>query len=204
MKNRLIPVVGLAIALVAMWWFAGSKDGRKGGEDTVVEKKDHVASESGVVSPEEAPPSPKVGETPQGAESPAVVEEAAGASVSRDPANPLVASTVPGAQGVTAANDDPEEMKELDKIVLMLRDYRTLMGENPVGTNAEIMKAIMGGNPKGAMVGPPEGMEVSGGGELMDRWGTPYFFHQLGKDLMEIHSAGADKVMGTGDDLMMK
>ena len=84
----------------------------------------------------------------------------------------------------------------------MLRDYRTLTSENPVGTNAEIMQAIMGGNPKGARLGPPEGQSLNDKGELIDRWGTPYFFHQLGKDQMEIHSAGPDQRMGTEDDLI--
>ena len=84
----------------------------------------------------------------------------------------------------------------------MLRAYRTIAGENPVGTNAEIMKAIMGGNPKGAQLGPPDGQTLNADGELIDRWGTPYFFHQLSKDLMEIQSAGPDRRMGTQDDLV--
>ena len=68
-----------------------------------------------------------------------------------------------------------------------------------MGTNAEIMKAIMGGNPKGAQLGPPEGQTLNGNGELIDRWGTPYFFHQLSKDLMEIRSAGPDRRMGNAE-----
>jgi hypothetical protein len=86
----------------------------------------------------------------------------------------------------------------------MLRDYRTLFGQNPVGTNAEIMKAIMGGNPKGAKLGPPEGMTVSNYGELLDRWGTPYFFHQMSGSHTEIWSAGPDKKMGTNDDVILR
>ncbi len=85
----------------------------------------------------------------------------------------------------------------------MLRDYRTQMGENPVGTNAEIMKAVMGGNSKGAILGPPEGQSLDGKGELLDRWGTPYFFHQLSRSSMEIRSAGPDRVMGTEDDVVV-
>ena len=86
----------------------------------------------------------------------------------------------------------------------MIRDYRTIAGENPVGTNAEIMKAMMGDNPRGAKIGPPEGMSLNGEGELLDSWGTPIFFHQLSRDLMEIHSAGPDRRIGTEDDLMVK
>jgi hypothetical protein len=86
----------------------------------------------------------------------------------------------------------------------MVRDYRTFARENPVGTNAEIMEAVMGKNAKGAQFGPPEGMQLNEKGELVDRWGTPYFFHQLSRDHMEIRSAGADKVMWTEDDAVVK
>ena len=95
-------------------------------------------------------------------------------------------------------------MIEVDKVGLMIRDYRTLAGENPVGTNAEIMQAMMGKNPKEAKLGPPEGMQLNEKGELIDRWGTPYFFHQLSRDQMEIRSAGADKTMWTDDDPVVR
>ncbi len=90
------------------------------------------------------------------------------------------------------------------KVRRMIIDYHTLMGENPVGTNAEIMQAIMGENGRQATLGPPEGQTLNGKGELVDDWGTPYFFHQLSKDRMEIHSAGPDKIMGTPDDIVVK
>ena len=92
----------------------------------------------------------------------------------------------------------------MDKIFLMLRDFRTSTGENPVGTNAEIMKALMGDNPRGAKFGPPEGMMLNGDGELLDPWGSPFFFHQVSRDVMEIISAGPDKRRGTDDDLISR
>ena len=94
-------------------------------------------------------------------------------------------------------------MVELEKVHSMIGSYHTLMGQNPVGTNAEIMKAIMGGNSHQAMLGPPPGQSLNANGELLDPWGTPYFFHQLSGNDMEIHSAGPDKIMGTGDDLVL-
>ena len=86
----------------------------------------------------------------------------------------------------------------------MLRDYRTRLGENPTGTNAEIMKGVMGGNRVQARLGPPEGQKLNDQGELIDRWDTAYFFHQLSKDEMEIRSAGPDRTMWTADDVVMK
>ena len=96
-----------------------------------------------------------------------------------------------------------QAMVELEKVHHMIDSYHTLMGQNPVGTNAEIMKALMGGNPHQAMLGPPPGQSLNANGELVDPWGTPYFFHQLSGDDMEIHSAGPDRIMGTADDLVI-
>jgi hypothetical protein len=96
---------------------------------------------------------------------------------------------------------DEETVNAIDQIQLMLRDFRTIGGDNPVGTNAEIMKSIMGGNPKQATLGPPEGQSLNGEGELIDRWGTPYFFHQISGKEMQVRSAGPDRKMWTDDDI---
>jgi hypothetical protein len=110
----------------------------------------------------------------------------------------------------TSSRSDPTSPEaaaaaiEADKVSLMIRDYRTRMGENPVGTNAEIMKAIMGGNAAKATLGPPEDQKLNDNGELIDRWGTPYFFHQLSAQQMEIRSAGPDKQMWTDDDILVR
>lgn len=121
----------------------------------------------------------------------------------RDLENPLVASYPPSTPPPRRSADaEPDVAADFDKVSLMLRDYRTLTGENPVGTNAEITKALNGGNPKGAQLGPADGEGLNADGELIDRWGSPYFFHQLSKDLMEIHSAGPDRRMGNEDDLV--
>lgn len=93
-------------------------------------------------------------------------------------------------------------MIEVDKVSLMFRDYRSIAGANPVGTNAEIMKAVMGDNPKQAKLGPPEGQHLNARGELIDPWGTAYFFHQMSATEMEIHSAGPDKAFATPDDIV--
>jgi hypothetical protein len=107
----------------------------------------------------------------------------------------------PEQKGATA---NPEAIRDIEQVHGMLRDFRTAFGENPVGTNAEIVAALNGGNPRQARLGPPEGQGLNGNGELVDRWGTPYFFHQLDGMHMEIHSAGADRIMGTADDVVMR
>lgn len=96
----------------------------------------------------------------------------------------------------------PEHIiQDLDELSLSLRDYRTRMAENPIGDNAEITRALMGGNPFRAQLAP-SGIRLNANGEMIDRWGTPYFFHQLSATKMEIHSAGPDQERGTHDDIM--
>ncbi len=97
----------------------------------------------------------------------------------------------------------PNQTAQIDvtRVRHMVSDFHTLTGENPVGTNAEIMKQMMGGNSHQATLGPPEGLPLNAQGELVDPWGTPYFFHQLSRDKMEVRSAGPDKVMWTADDV---
>jgi hypothetical protein len=110
-----------------------------------------------------------------------------------------------GATGAAASGTQRDAATvEVSKVRHMISDYHTLMGENPVGTNAEIMKAVMGGNKHQAMLGPPEGQALNEQGELVDQWGTPYFFHQLSADRMEIYSAGPDRIFGTADDIVVR
>ena len=85
-----------------------------------------------------------------------------------------------------------------------VRDYRTTIGENPIGSNAEITKALLGDNPKQLKIALPNGSTVNGEGEMCDRWGTPYFFHQLSAKAMEVRSAGADRKMWSNDDVVVK
>ena len=103
-----------------------------------------------------------------------------------------------------AADVPPPEAEainiELNNVQSALKNYRAQLDGNPVGTNAEITSALRGGNPKGIRIAIPQGSTVNGKGELCDRWGTPYFFHQVSKIRTEVRSAGPDREMWTGDD----
>lgn len=90
---------------------------------------------------------------------------------------------------------------DLNNVQFSFRDYAYAFDGNPVGTNAEITKALLGGNPKGTRFPIPDGSTVNNNGELCDRWGTPYFFHQISKNKMEVRSAGPDRAMWTIDDI---
>ena len=85
------------------------------------------------------------------------------------------------------------------------RQYAARFGGNPVGTNPEITAALNGDNSKQVQfLNSEDGLRVDEKGELVDSWGTPFFFHQLSAKEMEIHSAGPDHIMWTDDDLVVK
>jgi len=86
-----------------------------------------------------------------------------------------------------------------------VRQFGQMFGGDPVGTNPEITRQLLGDNPRHInFIDPSAGMRVDANGELVDAWGTPYFFHQISGSDMEIHSAGPDKIMWTADDLIVK
>ena len=125
---------------------------------------------------------------------------------------PEIASATAGA-AVRLAPGIPQEPEftnfppniVLEKVAHAIRDFASMFGGNPVGTNPEITAALNGQNPRQAnFISSEAGMRINGNGELVDPWGTPYFFHQLSGTEMEIHSAGPDKIMWTSDDLVVK
>ncbi|MGH7941626.1 MAG: hypothetical protein ACREFR_11210 [Limisphaerales bacterium] len=85
-----------------------------------------------------------------------------------------------------------------------IRQYGEMFGGNPVGNNQEITAELNGKNPKHInFISTDAGMRINKNGELMDPWGTPYFFHQLSGADTEIHSAGPDQKMWTADDIVV-
>lgn len=93
----------------------------------------------------------------------------------------------------------------LQNVRSVVRDYSARFGGNPIGNNREITAKLNGGNPKQVVfLKEEDGMRINGRGELIDNWGTPFFFHQISASEMEIRSAGPDGKMWTADDLVLK
>ena len=122
---------------------------------------------------------------------------------------PKIASTSPSATRVlpgsvteipATAGDIAEDLNAVDATI---RNFQAVHGENPIGSNAAVTGALLGDNLKQIKLGVPPGSHLNGEGEMCDRWGTPYFFHQVSKTEMEIRSAGPDRQMWTGDDSQM-
>jgi hypothetical protein len=136
---------------------------------------------------------------------PGTIEEPilSGPTASSQPINP------PPPSPASPVADTPESSTLppatiLENMRTTIHQYGSEFGENPVGTNPEITAVLQGDNPKHINFLKQDGNRVNSNGELVDAWGTPYFFHQISGHEMEIRSAGPDRVMYTGDDLMIK
>lgn len=96
----------------------------------------------------------------------------------------------------------PEE--DLHGIAHTLENFALLVkGDNPIplGANEEIAAALRGKNRGKLRSLPDEHRAFNAGGQLVDRWGTPLFFHAQSRDRIDIRSAGPDRKMWTADDL---
>ncbi len=91
---------------------------------------------------------------------------------------------------------------ELGRVTFLVRDYRAALGSNPVGSNKEITRALLGDNPRGTRFLDPATVTLDAKGELLDAWDRPYFFHAMSGTVMEIRSAGPDGKLFTDDDLV--
>jgi hypothetical protein len=79
--------------------------------------------------------------------------------------------------------------------------YRSAVKDlDPVGENRDITSVLLGRNKVGFAFIPADCPALNTKGELCDRWGTPYFFHQISGEKMEIRSAGPDRELWNGDD----
>jgi len=211
MKLRIAALIAMVAAIVA-YFRAGQRtpDGNAtpAPPPVVLEKAQPVPTDGAKTPP--ALPAPQPPQAKPAAISSVAPKPPVTGGAAPAPARPAISTVAPQSYRARTSTVDPlaadPERKagaiDADKVSVMLRDFRSLMGENPVGTNAEIMKAIIGGNPKGATLGPPEGLQLNADGELIDRWGTPFFFHQLSRTDMEIRSAGPDRKMYTEDDVI--
>lgn len=118
------------------------------------------------------------------------------------PAPLLSGDSIPLAR-LADADIDPHQ--KIRRVYSLVQNYVTVMkhrGGRPPATNAEFTAALTGRNPLRVVFLPANNPAISDRGELLDAWQTPYFFHALAADSIEVVSAGPDRVPFNGDDLI--
>ena len=121
---------------------------------------------------------------------------------------PFSRVTTPPLLGETILRDyaNPHTPPENDLTALAhLMDNFSLLvkstADRPLSANEDWVAAFRGLNPAHERFLPEHHVALDAPGRLVDRWGTPVFFHALGGHRFELRSAGPDKKFWTDDDL---
>lgn len=172
MKRFCIAFLILALALAAWVWFR-----RPAPEPTSAPAAERVATGVVVtVSPSAAPP------VAPGAALPLVGER-----ILRDYANPAG----------PPENDLTLMSQLMENFQLLVKDAAT----RPLSANGDWASALRGRNAAHERFLPDRHIAFNTQGQLVDRWGTPLFFHAVGAGRIEVRSAGPDRQLWTADDI---
>lgn len=87
--------------------------------------------------------------------------------------------------------------RALDNLSLLVKSDDPL----PLGANEDIADALRGKNKARLRFLPNDSPAFDKQGRIIDRWGTPLYFHAESRDHLDIRSAGPDRQMWTADDL---
>jgi hypothetical protein len=124
---------------------------------------------------------------------------------------PAAASVAPGqpvllGDKLLRGYGEPGSQPESD-LTLMARliDNFHLVGKaaanRPLSANEDWADALRGRNPTHERFLSDSHRALNTNHQLVDRWGTPLFFHALGGGRFELRSAGPDRQLWTADDL---
>jgi hypothetical protein len=100
-----------------------------------------------------------------------------------------------------ARDGSPQE--DRDALADLVTNYLQALPDSrrpPLGTNDEITRALTDRDALGEAALPASHPGIVNG-QLVDRWGNPWHFHQLSADLIEIRGAGPDGRLFTTDDI---
>lgn len=93
-------------------------------------------------------------------------------------------------------------LNDLEIVNEFFEMYRKTFSQLPVGSNEDLTAILTGSNPaKGVLFPDDSPMIVKG--QIVDRWGSPYWIHPNSGARVEIRSAGPDKSLFTPDDVIL-
>jgi len=168
--------IGLLVFLMAagFWWFT------KRPQPGVVTTSPITPSASGAALA--VAPTKAIGRSMSGATPPLL-----GEVILRDYASP---STSP-------ENDLTSLAHLMDNFTLLVKSA----ADRPLSANEDWAATLRGLNLAHERFLPDQHVALDAQGRLVDRWGTPLFFHALGDHRFELRSAGPDKKLWTDDDV---
>lgn len=120
---------------------------------------------------------------------------------SKKPADSVLSDTMlAGYAGeTTSAAEDLEMMaRYIDSVFLLVKERDTA----DYSTNEDLVLFLYGSNSHHLSFLAKNGPALNGKGQLADRWGSPLIPHPISRKLLELRSAGPDKIPYTDDDLL--
>ena len=205
----------LIVLIVIIVWFRFLKPGSDAGDSIVPE----VAEEQASV-PVPAPPPVERVEPVEQVEPLVVMEEPKVEPAAPTPASVVEPEVIPepelsqpefvryvapvSAMAVELHKPGKTVNDDLDILDSLMSYYHSVFKSMPAaGDNVEFVDALVGMNEKGVQVLPHDHPSINEKGELVDRWGTAYFFHPMSDKVVEIISAGPDRTLFTDDDVQL-
>ena len=158
------------------------------------------------------------GETPAPGERASPERETVPADYRRDPGAPVrtgVAESLPASEhpillpamiALAETLNDPQGsvQEDLEVVEELIREHRKRTEAVPAGgLNEEIVAGLRGRNAKHLVFIADSNGKLSENEELLDRFGTPYFFHPVSDQKIEVRSAGPDRKLWTKDDVWL-
>src|SRR5262245_47570975 len=82
--------------------------------------------------------------------------------------------------------------QDIENLFTGLQKYKERIGQYPIGSNADVAKALNGQNPKGVMVIVGKKSDLNEKGEFVDQYGTPLRIYFTDNGVL-IRSAGMNR-----------
>jgi hypothetical protein len=189
--KKLLGLLFILLAAVGIWWLGRPQIEAPPSTPPALPKNTQTAQKPAAPAPITSPAQVSVvTATPVAPKAPVRIE-----------APPMKPVAIPS-DYLQSIQSTPER-QQAEEIALNLRNYGQRFGGNPTGTNAEIVAALRGANPARANY-LPQNVRLNEKGEIVDPWGTPWFFHSNSATDTEIRSAGPDMRLHTPDDIVTK
>ena len=118
----------------------------------------------------------------------------------QSPVKPLLGETILSdyAKADMPPQNDLTLMSHLmENSVLLLKSA----ANRPLSANEDWADFLRGANAAHERFLPDKHAALNSKGQVVDRWGTPLFFHAVGAGRYDLRSAGPDKLMWTADDI---
>lgn len=103
----------------------------------------------------------------------------------------------------TGTSTGREDLRMLGEVLLDVQLVVKEFAFRPLGDNQDFVRFLTGDNSHRLAWIPPDHPRVDSQDRLLDRWGTPVFFHRLSATTTALRSAGPDRELWTDDDILL-